>query len=429
MHLILVGLNHKSAPVILREKLAFQPEQTGVAVAQLIQANGCKESQIIESIILSTCNRVEIYALVTNIEAGIERIRSFLSNFHNIPLNEFQAHLYSFFDFDVVKHLFSVASGIESMVIGETQIQSQVKQAFELAQKHKSVGPVLSTLFRNALTVGKRVRNETAISTLSLSISRHALNLMEQYYSNLTKLNVLVIGVGVISEITLRLLLKRGANNVKILNRTEQYARELAKVFGIEAFGLDKLKECIKEADVIISSTSAPHIILDYDFVNGAMEQRDRPLLIIDLAVPRDVDAEVNKLENVKLFDIDDLNEKIEYNREQRIKEIKAVREILHEETAKFLSWYQSIEVKPVITELRQKVEEIREQEFERALRRFEKVLSQKDVQVVNDLSRRIINKILHQPIVRLREEAKDGNGQVYTAAVRNLFSLKESSR
>ena len=184
------------------------------------------------------------------------------------------------------------------------------------------------------------------------------------------------------------------------------------KVFGIEAFGLDKLKECIKEADVIISSTSAPHIILDYDFVHNAMEQRDRPVLIIDLAVPRDVDAEVNKLENVKLFDIDDLNEKIEYNREQRIKEIKAVREILHEETAKFLSWYQSIEVKPVITELRQKVEEIREQEFERALRRFEKVLSQKDVQLVNDLSRRIINKILHQPIVRLREEAKDGNGQ-----------------
>lgn len=428
MHLILVGLNHKSAPVILREKLAFQPEQTGVAVTQLTQTNGCKESQIIETIILSTCNRVEIYALVTNIEAGIEKIQSFLSDFHNIPLNEFQTHLYSFFDSDVAKHLFSVASGIESMVIGETQIQSQVKQAFELAQKHKSVGPVLSTLFRNALTVGKRVRNETAISRFSLSISRHAVNLMEQYYSNLANLNVLVIGVGVISEITLRLLLKRGANNVKILNRTEQYARELAKAFGIEAFGLDKLKECIKEADVIISATSAPHIILDYDFVKSAMEQRDRPLLIIDLAVPRDVDAEVNRLENVKLFDIDDLNAKIEYNREQRIKEIKAVREILHEETTNFLSWYQSIEVKPVITELRQKVEEIREQELGRALRRFEKALSQKDAQVVNDLSRRIINKILHQPIVRLREEAKDGNGQVYTAAVRNLFSLKEPS-
>ena len=429
MHTVLVGLNHETAPVVLREKLAFQPKRTGIALAQLTQATHQLESEIVESVILSTCNRVEIYGLVENIEIGIAKIQSFLSDFHRVPLDEFQSYLYCVSDLGVVEHLFSVVSSIDSMVIGETQIQSQVKQAFEVAQKHKTVGPFLSALFRNALTVGKRVRNETAISEHSLSVSYHAVRLAQKTFSDLSDLNVLMIGVGETILMAAKLLLKRGATNLTLINRSAQHTRDISKELRIKAFGFDKLEPCLKKADVVISATGAPHVILTYETVNKALSQRkNKPLLIVDIAVPRDVDSEVGKLDNVDLYNIDHLKTRIEYNKEQRCKEVNAAGDIINAEIANFLSWYQSMEVKPVITDLRQKIEEIREQELERALRRFERVLSENDAKVVNDLTQRIINKILHQPIVRLREEAIDGNGQAYTTAVRKLFSLTDSS-
>lgn len=430
MHIILVGLNHETAPVVLRERLAFQPNRTGTALVELTRASGHSDAEIFESVILSTCNRVEIYALVKKIEDGIAKIQSFLSDFHHVPLDEFQSYLYCVSDLGVVERLFSVVSSIDSMVIGETQIQSQVKQAFEVALKHKTVGPFLSTLFRNALTVGKRVRNETAISEHSLSISYHAVKLVQKSFSDLTDLNVLMIGVGEMNLMAAKLLLKRHVGNLTFINRTEQHIKDISKEFGIEAFGFDKLESCLKKADVVISATGAPHAILTCETVNRALRRRkNKPLLIIDIAVPRDVDSDVGKLDHVRLYNIDHLKTRIEYNKEQRCKEVNAVRDIINAEIANFLTWYHSLRVKPVITDLIRKAEEIREQELERALKRFEMELSENDARVVHDLTRRIINKILHQPIVCLREEAKDGNGHLYTAAVRNLFRLEESSR
>lgn len=427
MHFILVGLSHDTAPVELREKLAFQPKRLGAALAQLTQPGSNADAKLLEAVILSTCNRVEIYALDKSFENGVEKIKRFLSKFHQLPLKEFAGYLYKFSDLGVIEHLFSVASGINSMVLGETQIQGQVKQAFEAAQKHKTVGPILSTLFRNALVVGKRARRETAIGEHSLSISHAAVNLVRNSFPDISALNILMIGIGKMGLLAAKSLVEYGSQSLTIVNRTRECPNDIAAELGIEVFGFDRLEHYLKQADVVISCTGAPHIILPYQTVEKVLQNREKqPLLIVDIAVPRDVDPEVGNLEQANLYNIDQLEIEIESNLEKRCNEINKVRDVINQEVAEFLAWYQSLEVKPVITELRHRAEEIREQELQRALRRFEGELSVHDTQVVQALSRRIINKMLHKPIVCLREEAVDGNGHIYTAAIRHLFGLWE---
>jgi glutamyl-tRNA reductase len=429
VHIVLVGLNHETTPVELREKLAFQSNHLGQALAQLTQPEGDSEAQISEAVILSTCNRVEIYALVESIEAGNKKIKRFLSNFHRVPLAVFEDYLYSFADLSAVEHLFSVTSGIRSMVLGETQIQGQVKQAFEAAQKHKTVGPILSGLFQNALTVGKRTRRETAISEHSLSISHAAVNLVRNSFPDVSTLNILMLGIGKMGLIAAKSLLQYGVRQLTIVNRSQERARELSHEFGVNVVGFEQLEYYLKTADVVISSTGAPHTVLSVEHVTKILrEGRNQRLLIVDIAVPRDVDPEVGELEQVNLFNIDQLKVQVESNLECRCSEINKVREIINHEVTQFLTWYQSLEVKPVISELRHRAEEIREQELQRALNRFGPGLSEREAQVVRDLTRRIVNKMLHQPIVCLKEEASEGNGHVYTAAIRHLFGLEKNS-
>lgn len=429
MNIILVGLNYESAPVELREKLAFQQKRLGEALISLTRENGRIESQIMEGVIVSTCNRVEIYAVVNNTESGFRRIKDFLSQYHKAAQAEFEHCLYTFSDLEVVEHLFSVVSGIKSMVLGETQIQSQIKQAFEIAQKYKVAGPFLSTLFRNALTVGKRVRCETAISEHSLSVSHAAVSLIRRRFQELSDLNVLVVGLGKISLIAIKTLAKLGVRNLMIVNRTEGSAQDVANELGAKAYGFDRLQDCLAEADVVLSSTSAPHFILTTNIVEKALQARQyQPLFIIDIAVPRDVDPQVARLNSVTLHNIDQLETQIEANLEQRCSEINKVRDIINQEVENFIAWRQSLEVKPVITDLREHADEIRERELQRALRRMEMDLSEHDAQIVQELARRIVNKMLHKPMTRLREEAVEGNGHIYTAAIRDLFGLEEQT-
>ncbi|MFQ5676285.1 MAG: glutamyl-tRNA reductase [bacterium] len=425
MHILLIGLNHESTPVELREKLAFQPKRLGVALTQLTQQDGQGEQHIAEAVILSTCNRVEIYALTEDCHQGARSIKEFLSRFHKTPLVDFEACLYERRHLSAVEHLFCVTSGIDSMILGETQIQGQVKQAFELAQEYHTVGPFLSNLFRNALTVGKRVRSETAISEHSLSISHAAVDLVRTRFDNPAALNLLVLGLGKMSFMAVKALRRLGVRNLTVINRRPEHALELTKDLPVKIFGFDHLESCVRDADVIISSTAAPHTLLGFEQMRQIMNQRShKNLMIIDIAVPRDIEPEVGRLENVSLYNIDQLQNQIGVNLERRCEAVNNAKDIIDAELTNFLNWLRSLEVKPVITELRDKVDEIRLQEVDRALRRFEKDLSENDANVVRELSHRIINKILHTPLVRLREEAANGNGHVYAASVKNLFDL-----
>ncbi|MCG8608126.1 glutamyl-tRNA reductase, partial [bacterium] len=341
------------------------------------------------------------------------------------PKTEFEQHLCFSSNLAVAEHLFSVVSGIDSMVIGENQIQRQVKQAFESAQQFGTTGPLLSTLFQNALAVGKRVRRETAIGKNALSISGAAVNLVQRFCPHIANAKILVIGVGEMGLVAIKNLFNLGARNITIINRTEEHLRTISNEFKVRKCGFDRLQTCLTEADAVLTCTGAPHTVLATETIKPILKSRTgRPLLIVDIAVPRDVDPEVAKLEAVDLYNIDQLKIRIEVNLEKRCSEIDRVRDIINEELGHFFAWLQSLKAKPIIKKLRKKAEDIRKQEFQRALRRLDMHLSEDEVQVVNDLSRRIVNKILHQPLTRLREEASAGNGDLYTAAVQDLFDL-----
>lgn len=430
VNIILVGLSHETTPVELREKLAFQPNGLGQALSELTKSNDIAESKVREAVILSTCNRVEIYAAVDEVEAGFEALTQFLSDYHGLVAERLSNYLYRHANLRAVEHLFSVTSGLNSMVLGENQIQCQVKQAFEIAQKFRSSGPILSTLFRNALTVGKRVRSETTICEHSLSISHAAVEVVRREFSDFSSTSVVVIGVGKMSQIAIKNLLKQGIQDLVIINRSLENSKSVAEELNVQHCGFDQLEACLQKADVVISSTSAPHIILTYDKVKKILASRKKSkLLIVDIAVPRDVEATVDELENVTLFNIDALQDRVESNLVQRCNAISQVKEIINQEMENFIAWRQSLNVKPVISDLCQQAEFIRQQELERALRRFENNLSIHDSALVQDLTRRIINKLLHQPLVKLRKEAVQGNSQFYTTAVRNLFGLQDVSK
>jgi glutamyl-tRNA reductase len=429
MHVFLIGLNHETAPVELREKIAFSQKDLGEALTQILNPESDDLRVINEAVILSTCNRVEIYATATNIHEGTERIANFLAEFHHLDKCILKEHLYQKVGFAAVEHLFSVTSGINSMVVGETQIQGQVKKATETAHSYETSGPILGTLFQNALTTGKRVRSETAISEHSLSVSQAAVAFLKNLYeAQITDKKILVVGTGKMSVIALNALVRAGVKDITIINRSREKAQQVADELNARAFGFEKLRECLLETDIVIASTGAPHVILTCDLLSKILaEAPGKELTIVDIAVPRDVEPEVSEIAKVDLYNIDHLKIQLDSNLARRCQEISNVREIIREEMEKFREWYQALEVKPVITDLRRKSELIRETELKHALRRMESDLSENDRRVLEDLSRRIINKLLHQPFVRLREEAIDGNGHNYTAAVRNLFDLNEA--
>jgi glutamyl-tRNA reductase len=372
---------------------------------------------------------VEIYTLVRDVNCGKKTVQKFLTNFFGTALGAVHGAFFQKTDLAAVEHLFAVTAGINSMVVGETQIKGQVKQAFETAKEFGSVGSIFSTLFQNALTVGKRVRNETAIGEASLSVSHAAAALIEESFENLAGLHALIIGIGKMSLLTINALKKRGLQDITIVNRSEENARKAADELDVEAFGFEKLSELLTKADIVVSSTGAPHIVLSEEMMRGVVQRRQaKPLFIVDIAVPRDVEPEVGRLDGVRLFNIDQLEGRIQSNLAQRCNEISKVRQIVAEEVIKFQHWYQTLEVKPVIKQLRQRSEEIREQELELAVRKLDTTLSEDELQVVRDLSRRIVNKLLHEPFSRLRHEATIGNGHNYTATVRSLFGLTETS-
>jgi glutamyl-tRNA reductase len=353
MHIVLVGLNHKSAPVELRERLAFQKEQLPQAFSRLRAEEGLTEAAI-----LSTCNRVEIYAAVATLDGARNRLQRFLSEHGAIELDGLAPRLYSCHEPQSVRHLFSVASGLDSMILGEGEILCQVKHAYEWAREGGATGKVLNAMFQRALNAAKAVRSQTAIGRGCASIGSVAVELAAKIFGRLRGATVLLIGAGKVGELTLKRLAERGVRELRVMNRSAERAAALAAAHGARAAAWDELPAQLWEADVVISSTAAPACILRRDHVALAMrERRQRPLCLVDLGVPRNIEASAGDLENVYLFNVDDLQGLVDHSYRERLKALEESQAIIDRKVTRFLEWWRnecpvSSDQRPVQTSL-----------------------------------------------------------------------------
>lgn len=342
MDLVVIGINHKTAPVEIREKFAFSPKQA-------LEANRCLKEKISleENLILSTCNRVEIYALANHSRDHIKDIEGFLSSFHNLDISDYKDKFYVYRNKEAVEHLFSVASGLDSLVIGEMEILGQVKKAYLEAKESLATGKVLNRLFEKAFNTAKKIRTETFISRGSVSVSSAAVRLAEKILGQLTDKTVLIIGTGAVGEQLLLYLKKNGIKSSLVTNRTLEKAQSLAAKFNACAISFEDFKDRLVEVDIVIASTGAPHCIIhNEDIISLMPKRKQRPLFIIDLAVPRDVEAQVNRIDNVYLYDIDDLEKIVDENIKLRKNEVDNCSKIIDTAADRFMGWLVSEKIK-----------------------------------------------------------------------------------
>ncbi len=424
MHILSIGLNHTSAPIHLRERLAFDEEQIRASLARL--ACGQIISSLAELIILSTCNRIEIYA-VSN-ELAFAELEAFLLDARAVSADELHPYLYRRDDMAAVSHLFRVAAGLDSLVIGEPQILGQITRALELARGQNSAGPILNRFFQAAIHAGKRARTETAISRNPASVSSLAASVAEKTLGQIKPATVAILGAGEMAELTVEALRKRGVEKIRVINRTLERAQEMANRWGAESATYEFLQQALSEADIVVSSTSAPHIILTAEMIEQAMQTRiHRPLVLIDIAVPRDIDPDAANIPGVKLFDMDRLNVKLEDSLTSRLNEVPHVTKILEEEALEFEQFIRSLEMLPIIADIRQQAEAIRMAELEKTLRRMPD-LTNAERQRIEALTHALVKKILDRPTRRLRDESTCPHAPQYAAVARNLFGLNHDA-
>lgn len=420
MNIIVIGLNHKTAPVQIREKLAFQSEDTiRKALKQLIQLEG-----INETVIFSTCNRVEIYIYSDNADKDsiVNRVKNFLSDFHHIEIRDFENYLYIYKNKETVEHLFKVTSSLDSMILGEPQITGQVKDSYEIALSERTTSLILNHLMNRALFTAKRVRNETRIGENPVSVSYAAVGLIKKVFDELSRKTVLLVGAGEMAELALKHLIGIGINNIYVINRTYDRAKELAKDFNGVALPFDNLKELLTKVDIVICSTGAPNYVITFQMIKEIMPLRKyKPLFFIDISVPRNIDPSINEIDNVYLYNIDDLQDVVDSNLLERKKESDKALKIVKEETEKFMQWLSSLQSVPLIISIRNKAEEVRQQELEKFKARF-KELSPEVLNSVDYLTQSIINKIMHSPTVALKNNCD--NKEILIFAARRLFGI-----
>ena len=378
--------------------------------------------EIHELVILSTCNRVELYAAATSV--CFDTLETFFFETQNVYTPEISSLLYRLQGKDTIKHLPKVAAGLDSVVLGEPQILGQVADAYSTAQQHGTTGKILSRLFQTAIWAGKRARTETTISHNPASIASVAVKLISQSISDLTMAEILVLGAGEMAELAIEALRKRGANKIMVVNRTLKRAQALAKRWNGQAASLEMLFDLLPDKDIVITSTSAQHTIIQTSMVTKVMEKRpDKPLVFMDIAVPRNVDTEVGQISGVSLFDMDTLTEQLKTSLTLRAAEIPRVEAILTEELNYFMKYLATLDIVPLIVKLRQKADAIRQAELEKTIQRIPN-LSPDTQQHIDALTKSIVNKILHIPTIRLREEANSPNAIEYADITRNLFGL-----
>lgn len=419
--IVIVGLNHRTAPVEVRERLAFPADKVGQALRELRERDG-----VTEGVILSTCNRVEVCVLAREGYKGVERVKEFLAGFHGMPRDELSNHLYHYIGEEAVRHLFRVSSSLDSMVLGEPQILGQVKDAYGYACEFKAIGPVLDKFFTKAFSVAKRVRTETRVANSAVSVSYAAVELAKKILGDLPDKTVMLIGAGEMCELAARHLLNAGAKGILVTNRTFERAVRLAEEFEGSAVRFEELSTHLKRADIILSSTGAPHFILKRDDVEDVIRvRRNRPMFFIDMAVPRDIDPDANEIDNVYVYDIDDLNNVIETNLEERQREAEKAEEIVLAEVEGFRRWLDSQQVTPTIVSLRRKFDEVRRAEVAKALSALG-TTDPKTAKVVESLAASILNKVLHPPISSLKRESNGRNPMEMVTLVREIFDLPE---
>jgi len=423
MELIVIGLNHKTASIDLRERMAFAEDQMETALHQVKSLPSLKENMI-----LSTCNRVEIYAAVRETEKAVLDLKHFLSQYHGLPLKEFEKNLYSFLGEEAVKHIFRVASSLDSMVVGEPQILGQIKSAYEMAVESKTSGIILHRLLHRAFHVAKRVRTETKIGDSAVSVSSVAIELAQKIFETLEKKTVLLIGAGEMCELAARHLVSGGVEKVWVTNRTYDRAVSLAQEFNGEAIPFDEMNQGLKKVDIVISATDSPQYLIRHDQMAKVIKERkQKPVFFIDIADPRDIEPSVGEIENVYLYNIDDLKKVADENIKDRGKEAQKAETIVQDEVIKFVNWYHSLEVTPTIVALRNKFEEIRKRELEKTLS-LHPNLSDKEKKSLETLTSAIINKILHTPSALLKQTNEEAMADLYLDTLRTLFQLPEAS-
>ena len=419
MNVILVGMNHKTAPLEIRERLSIACGENVRPLEEILRAPAVKEV-----LYLSTCNRVEVLARAEDMEEAIARVKSFILRHGNLDTAELERCLYVYCGRDAVRHLFRVASSLDSMIMGEPQILGQMKEAYRDCLEQKSSGIILNKLLHHAFRAAKRVRTETAIANNAVSVSFAAVELAKKVLGSLQGRTVLLVGAGEMSELAARHLLSNGVGRIIVVNRTYSRAVQVAEEFqGIPA-GFDLLEEKLQEADIVISSTGSAGHIITPAMIHAALRRRkNRLLFLIDIAVPRDVDPEVGRIDNVYLFNIDDLQGVVDDNLRNRLQEAEKAEGIIAEEVLKFTEWYNTLEVVPTIVSLREKVESIMRAEMEKS-GSWLKGLGEENRKNIEILTTQIINKILHDPVTGLKEESQSNGAMPYVAAIRKLFRL-----
>ena len=419
MGIVVVGLSHKTAPVDVREKLSFPEATAPDALKALMGYEGLRES-----LILSTCNRVELYTCVQDSARGVEQIKKFISEYHKLSPESLEKALYVYADAQGVRHTFRVASSLDSMVVGEPQILGQLKDAFDLALKAKTTSTVLNKLLKKAISVAKRVRTETRIAESAVSISFAAVELARKIFGELEGKSVMLLGAGEMAELAARHLLNNGVKTIMVANRTFERAVELANEFKGSAVRFEDFPSELVMADILICSTGASHYVVKHDIVSKALKGRHhKPVFMIDISVPRNIDPEVNNIDNVYLYDIDDLQGVVNANVQGRQKEAEKAEEIITQEVDTYLQWERSLDAVPTIVDLREKVEDIRKRELEKTLCQLNGINDEQRNAVVA-LSSAIVNKIVHAPMVVLKQAASGPESGDLFAFARKLFNL-----
>jgi glutamyl-tRNA reductase len=418
MNFQLIGVNHKTAPVEVREQLAISEKNLPEALQGLMDISGVREAMI-----LSTCNRVELLA---HTASGSTDLRQFLRQYFSFDPSSYERHLYEYHQHDVVRHVFRVASSLDSLVVGEPQILGQVKEAYATARAAGAVQSYLDLLMTRAFAVAKRVRTETAVGSSSVSIASCAVELAGKIFGSLEGKQVCLVGAGKMSEIAARHLLARGAGPIFVANRTYERAQALAARFGGRAIRFDQLHEHCEQADIVITSTGAPVAIFRREHGERFLSRRkNRPMFFIDIAVPRDIDPEMNKLAGIFVYDIDDLQDAVTSHEGERRKEAERAEKIIDEEVRRFQARLQSLHVVPAILSLQDYVETIRQAELDRVRGRLGR-LSPEQEQALEALTRGIVNKILHTPITQLKSATADPEITTLVDAFRKIFNLQD---
>lgn len=418
MSVLVFGLSHKTAPVSLLERVAVPAERLPKALASLV-----RRDHVTEAVVLSTCNRVEVYAHVTRYHDGGADLRNFFAEWGGLAPEDFADRAYLYHDERAAAHLFAVASGLDSMVVGERQIHLQVRQAFATAEAERSCGRMLQALFRRALHVGKRARAETSIAEGASSMVDVGLQVAERALGDLSGRTVLMVGAGKMGGMGARSVRDR-AGRVLIMNRTVSKAERLAERVGGEVLGLAALGEGLRQADLVISSTGAPLPLIEAELVAEAMQGRpNRPLVLLDLAVPRDVDPAANSLECVTVLDIDAVRALTDTG--VTGVEVAKARALVEEETRRFVAWTRAVRVEPTIAALRARAEAVRHSELSRLSSRLSD-LDERQREALEALTKGIVNTLLHEPTVRLKALADVRGGELYAAALRELFDLPD---